>query len=113
MPITADQSPLLTLALSGASSGANNVIAAVSGQTIRVYAFWATAAGAVTLQWRDGATTALSGIATMATGVTVSFPPTAVGNGLLPIFTLTAGNALNMNLGGAVQVSGQLLYSQS
>lgn len=111
MPITATNAPLTLLALTGNTNGDNVVIAGVTGQVIRVYAYWATAAGATTLQFKDGATV-LSGAMTMATGQPVTVQFTSVSGALVPIFSVSAGTGLNMALTSVNRVSGQLWYTQ-
>lgn len=93
--------------VSGASSGSNEVVAAVSGRKITVHGYTLVAAGAVTVQWRSAAT-AKTGVMSLAANGTVSaYSPTAD----MPLFQTAEGEALNLQLGGAVQVSGHLVYT--
>lgn len=87
-----------------ASSGDNTIIAAVAGQTIRVYRMFAIAASTVTVTVKDGASTALTGAMTLGSCV--------LDEDDSPWFTLTRGNALILGLGDAVQVSGRVYYIQ-
>jgi hypothetical protein len=93
-------------AISGATSGNNTLVAAVSGKKIRVLSLYLNTVSAVTVRFEDGAGgTALSGV--------MSLPDT--GGMVLPHneggwFETTAGTLLNMELGGALQTSGGLAY---
>lgn len=94
--------------ISGATGGNNTLVAAVSGKKIRVLAMSVSAAAAVTLTLQSGAGgTALSGAMTMATGIPIVWPYNEKG-----WVETAAGSLLNMALGGAVQVSGVLLYEE-
>ena len=99
--------PLQYVKVDTASSGANTLLAGVSGQKIFVYAGVLTAAGAVTATFKDGST-ALTGAMSMATGTAVPFNP--VPNNYT-IFPPISGDFV-MTLGGAVQVSGYFVCSQ-
>ena len=93
-------------AISGATSGNNTLVAAVTGKKIRVLAATFVAVTAVTVRLEDGAGgTALTGVMSLgATGVlTLPFNPVGW-------CETTANTLLNMELGGAVQVSGALAY---
>lgn len=87
-----------------ADSGNNTVIAAVAGQTIRVYRGFFIAASSVAIIVRDGASTNLTGAMTLGAH-TLPYDG-------LPWFTCARGNAFVLNLGSAVQVSGRLYYIQ-
>ena len=86
-----------------ASSGNNTIVAAqAAGVKIRVVGFLLVAAGAVTANWQSGAGgTTLSGAMSLATGA-----PNAPGFCPTGWFETAAATLLNLNLGGAVQVSG-------
>lgn len=96
-------------AINAASSGDNTLIAAVTGQTIRVHKLFLIASGAVNIKFKDGA------------GGTDFHPaiPLYAGGGMTldfdgdPWFLTTAGNAFVLNLSAAVQISGRIYYSQS
>ncbi len=88
-----------------ATSGANNIVVAVAGQTIYVWGWVLTTASATTITWKDG-TTALTGAITTATGqpqYSAEVPEER------PIWAV-AGN-LVLTLGGNVQCSGTVWYS--
>lgn len=92
--------------ISGATSGNNTLVAAVTGKKIRVLSYAIVAAGAVTVRFESGADgTALSGVMSLAAngGLSCSFNEGGW-------FETAAATLLNMELGGAVQVSGHLSY---
>lgn len=93
-------------AINASTSGANNtIVAAVAGKQIRVMGYVLNGLTAVTAQWHSN-TTALSGpIALGATGTFVC--PNDNGDGHMET---VAGEALKLTLGGAVQVSGHIVY---
>ena len=63
------------------------------------------------LTWKSGGSTALSGVMSLITGVPVAMPfGLALDAYPVPLFQTAAGQALVLNLGGAVQVSGHLTY---
>jgi hypothetical protein len=101
--------PVTRVAVSGASSGDNTLVAAAgAGKGIRVLAICVKAASAVTFRLESGAGgTALTGVVSLVAngdlGWSLPFNPAG--------WCDTAANALlNMELGGAVQVSGVLVY---
>lgn len=81
------------------------LVAAVTGQVVEVISYNMVAAGAVTAQFKSAAT-ALTGAMSMITGV-----PNAADSGDIrsPLFQTAKGEALNLVLGGTVQVSGHML----
>jgi len=92
--------------ISAATSGAGNtIVAAVAGKQIRVMGYVLDSVTAVTIQWFSN-TTALSGSMSMGATSTLACP---IDNGD-GWFETAAGEALKMTLGGAVQVSGHLVY---
>jgi hypothetical protein len=96
-----------------ASMGDNTIVAAVTGRRIRVVSYVLVAAGAVTAQWKDSAaaTVKLAGAMSLITGVPVEAQPMPEGRGAqYGHFETSAGNALVLNLGGNVQVSGHVSY---
>lgn len=92
--------------ISGSTNGDNTVVAAVSGLKIRVLSYTLIAASAVNVRFESGAGgTALTGVMPVGAngGVSATFCPAGH-------FETAAGSLLNMELGGAVQVSGHLTY---
>lgn len=98
---------LQTATISDASSGENTIVSAVTGFRIRVCGIVVNASGTVNLVWRDGASgTDLSGDMNFQAreGYTAFLPPPSF------LFETTAGNALILNLSGAVAVDGWITY---
>ena len=96
---------LQTLAVNVSSLGLNQIIAASGSQTIRIYRLLLVAATPVVL------TIPSEGIAGVLTG------PMTISTMVLdyqaePWFTMAAGEAFNLYLGSAVQVSGTVWYTQ-
>lgn len=93
-------------AISASSSGDNTLVAAVAGKKIRVLAMHFVCASAVDVRLEDGAGgTALTGVASYAANSGLVLPYCPVGH-----FETSSNTLLNMELGGAVQVSGSLTY---
>lgn len=101
-----NQSEVLFAAISAAGDGDNELVAAVTARRIRVLGFFFVVAAAVTVRFESSAGgDALTGLMSMA----------AAGDDLgqhnpLGLFQTVAGENLNLELGGAVQVSGGLVY---
>lgn len=99
--------------VNGASSGANEIVAAVAGYRIRVMGGHFVCDAAVTVTWKS-ATTALSAASSYAAngGPVLPIVPWPRADVLPPDGWLetAAGEALNMVLGGAVGVRGWLKY---
>ncbi len=99
--------PVISAAVSAASSGANTAVAAVTARRIRVHQLALIAAGTVTAQFKTAAAGAnLTGAMSLIAGVPLVLPYSERG-----WFDTVAGDLLNLNLGGAVQVSGVIGYS--
>lgn len=97
--------PLFSV-IAASSSGANTVIAAVTSKRIRVVALLLTANGAVNAKWQSHVTpTDLTGLAYLAAngGYTLPYNP-------LGWFQTVSGEALDINLSGAVAVGGMITY---
>lgn len=94
-----------------ATSGDNTVVAAVPGRKIRLINYTVIAAGAVSIRWKSGASTNLSGA--MSLPQNGGAAPSGSGQspgGFIGLLETANGEALVLNLGGAVQVSGHLTY---
>lgn len=92
--------------ISGASSGDNTVINAVSSKKIRVLALYAVAAGSTTVRFESGASgTALTGVVSLVANTGFVLPYNPVG-----WFETGTNTLLNMELNAAVQVSGCCTY---
>lgn len=97
-------------AISGATSGDNTVIAAVTARKIRVLALYLVPLAAVTVRFEskiEDTLTAASGVMSLAEKSVFVLPFNEAG-----WFETLAGAILNMELGGAVQVSGGLVYQE-
>ena len=93
-----------------AAIGSTAIVLAVPGRTIRVFGYVLVAAGAVAVKWQSAAVD-LTGVMTMATGVPLVCPTAPLVAGERAAYLETAaGEALNLNLSGGVQVSGHLEY---
>lgn len=93
-------------AISAATSGDNTLVSADATKKIRVFSLYLVAITAVTVRFESGAGgTALSGVMSIGAngGFVLPFNP----NGW---FETAANTLLNLELGGAVQVSGSLSY---
>lgn len=89
--------------IDAAASGANAVIAAVSGKSIRVMCYTVVAAADVTITWKSGSTAISGAMDLPAKGGTAPASP-------LGMMQTAEGAALNLTLNGAVQVSGHVGY---
>jgi hypothetical protein len=100
---------ILRAVISGATSGDNTIVAADATKKIKVLSLFLVAATAVTVRFESAAGgTALTGVMSIgATGGFVLPPPADPTNHW---FETSANQLLNMELGGAVQVSGAITY---
>jgi hypothetical protein len=91
--------------ISASSSGDNAVVAAVVSKKIRVLSYDLAAAADVTAKWKSGAATDLSGPKPFGAkgGMVKNFSPAGH-------LETASGEALNLNLNGAVAVGGELTY---
>lgn len=85
------------------ASGDNTLVAAVAGKRIRVLSMAVVAAGSVSVTFKSGSTD-LTGAMSLSQGVPLE---SVSGWGA---FQTAAGEALVLNLSGAVQTSGWLTY---
>ena len=92
--------------IDAATLGDNTLVAAVTGNKIRVLAFLMVGAGTVTARFESGAGgTALTGQMTLAVNTVVPAPFNPEG-----WFETAAGALLNLELSAAVSVDGCLAY---
>ena len=98
-------------AVSGATSGDNTLVAAVSGKKVKVLGLVLVADSTVAIRLESGASgTALTGVMTITVtddNPVIVLPMTTPGSHWVET---AAGALLNMELGGAVQVSGCVVY---
>jgi type 1 fimbria pilin len=93
------------------TSGDNTIVTAVPGRKIRLINYTAIATGAVAIRWKSGASTNLSGAMSLAANGGAA--PSGSGQspaGFIGLLETNSGDALVLNLGAAVQVSGHLTY---
>ena len=96
---------LKSKAISVSSSGNNEVVAAVAGKSIKVYAVKFNVASAVSAKWVDGVTDLEGAMPYGAReGHTESVTPPMF------LFQTTAGNALNLDLSDGVAATGRVSY---
>ena len=81
------------------------VVAAVTGKKIRVIAMYFVCAGSVTVTWKSASTT-ICAAQSYAANAIMNFNLGPHGY----LFETVAGEALNVVLGGSVQISGTLNY---
>lgn len=104
---------MLSKAISASSNGDNTIVAAVSNRRIRVLGFVLTFSAAVNVKWKDGASTDLTGLlyGVGTAPIPVQAPCVPPVMGCQPgWFATSQGNALVLNLSGAVAVGGFVLY---
>ena len=101
----------MSAAIAASSSGDNTVVAAVAGKKMAVESYEISASGAVNAKWKDGASTDKTGLLYLAAaGSQVDAEATDVEAGEDALWVGTAGNALILNLSGAVAVGGLVRY---
>lgn len=88
-----------------ASSGDNTIVAAVAGYRIRVLSYVFGVGNTQQVKWKSGASTDLTGPMPFAQYGGVTVPVSQFGQ-----VQTAPGEALVLNLGNAVQVSGHLTY---
>ena len=90
--------------VAASSSGANAIVAAVTGKRIRVVSAFLMANGSVNGKWQS-ASTDITGLAYLIVnvGYVLPFNPTGW-------FQTAAGEALNLNLSAAIAAGGCLTY---
>jgi len=100
-----NESQIIAVAFNKNTAATHEVVAAVAGKTYKVVKCFLIAASAVDVTFKS-ATTVISG--GVLTGITSLLLPL---DGK-PWFTCAAGEALNITLGGAVQTSGIIFYTE-
>lgn len=101
---------ILRAAISAASSGNNTIVGAVAAKKTKVLGLVIVPASAVTVAFQSGAGgTALTGTMSLAANEVFVLPLAMPG---YHWFETAAATLLNMSLGGAVQVSGAIVYYQ-
>lgn len=90
-----------------ATAATHAIVAAVTGKKIVIHRMFLVAGGEVAVTPKDG-TTAYTGAMTLIKGVPLVIDDAT---GFCP-FEGTAATAFNLTLGGAVQVSGRVWYTE-
>lgn len=88
-----------------ASSGNNTIVSAVTGKKIIVFTYVTVCAGAVSVRWQSSGGTILDGPCAFAANGGAAPPMAECGH-----FETLAGEGLVINLGGAIQVGGHVVY---
>ncbi len=94
-------------AIDASSSGDNELVAAVSGQVIKVVQIEYTGHGDVLVKLKSGASTDLEGVM----GLLYGTGKVRNGTRSVPAFKTSSGEALNLNLSAAVRVVGSVVYT--
>lgn len=104
---------MLTVAIAASASGANEIVAAVAGYQYRVIAFVLSFGGTVNAKWQS-ASTDKTGLFYGAANTVVESPALPATSPSRPPaqFECAAGDALNLNLSGAVAVGGYVVYDR-
>lgn len=98
--------PVFQVALNASASGNNTVVAAQAGKKIVLLCADAVLAAANTLTWQSSGGTVLDGPKSFAINGGQIFPMTELGH-----FATLAGEGLVLNLTGANQVGGHVVYA--
>lgn len=96
-----------TVAIAASSSGNNEIVAAQTGKVIRVLGYVLSSSGTVNAKWRT-ANTDKTGLIYMVANNQVQVALPSQPDDFW--FETVAGEALNLNLSGAVAVGGHLSY---
>lgn len=96
--------------INASASGDNTVVAAVSGRKIRVQNYTAVAAASVSVTWKSGANLISGAMPFAANGGAAPAAGGPNANGSDGILECNLGEALIMNLSGAVLVAGHVKY---
>jgi len=98
---------ILFAAVAASASGANEIVAATALRKIKVLSYTLVASGAVSVKFQSGSIDITGAMAFAANGGTAS----PIGNPYSGWLMETAvGEALNLNLSGAVGVNGHISY---
>lgn len=103
--------------INASASGDNVIVAAVAGKRIRVLGANFLSAGTVNATWKTGTASAgsnaaLSGAYPLVAqaGMVLPLSPVDAGGHALAHMVTAVGEALNLNLSGAVLLAGSLVY---
>lgn len=98
-------------AVSASASGDNTIVAAVPNQKIVLVSYVVIASADVSITWKSGASTNLSGAMAIAAngGAAPGAGPLAP-SGVVGLLETASGQALVLNLSAAVPVGGHIAY---
>jgi hypothetical protein len=99
------------VAVNASSSGNNTIVSAITGRKIRVVNYTLISAAAVTVTWKSGSSTNISGpMALAANGGMAPSSSALTPAGMIGVFETSSGESLVLNLGSAIAVGGHLTY---
>lgn len=101
-----------TAVITASASGATQLVAAVAGKRIRVLHYRLMASGAVSVKFQSASTDITGLMPFAANGGISAGAPSIIPAGLIFEFQTEPGEALNINLSGAVAVGGYMLYQE-
>ena len=105
-PASRDSAELRSVAINASSSGDNTIVAGVLGKRIVVLLYTLVCSDAVTVTWEASGGSVLSGPCAFAANGGISVPQAEFGHMATPV-----GEALVLDLSGAVQVGGHALVA--
>lgn len=97
-------------AINAGNAGDNTIIAAVPNKRIRILGYTVIASGIVTMTWKSGSTSISGPMAMAANGGAAPATTALTPAGLVGVLEGGIGEAIIINLGGAVTVGGHLVY---
>ena len=97
-------------AISATASGDNTIVAAVGTRKIRVLNYTVASAGTVTAKWKSGSTDLSGAMPLVASSVVSAAGGSHNANGPEGVLETAGGEALILNLSGAVAVGGHIRY---
>lgn len=99
--------------INSSTLGDNTVVAAVAGKKIRVVGYTTASAGTVTVTWKSGAATSISGPMPMvAAGDSIGIGSSGTYMAEYGVMETGVSQALVLNLSAAVAVGGHLVYRE-
>lgn len=99
------------VAINVATTGDAALVAADPNSRIKVVAMFLVCAGAVTVQFKSAATV-LTGAMSFAANGGIALSAPVSGDRPVPLFQTAKNEALNITLGGNVQVSGSITFDR-
>lgn len=103
-----NQTRILRAVVDSAAGGSLTIVSGTSGKTIRILGLDLNTASSTTIQFKSGST-ALTGAMTVTSK---HLDPIVMNDQMVPWFTCASGEAFVITMGGAVQISGVVLYTK-